>query len=981
MYFHKAKMNNLRILIFLLLTPLFSHCQNTIGLPNIVNYNKILYKGGLQNWKIKQDKNGILYVANNEGLLTFDGKHWKIYSLPNKTIVRSMGIANDGKIYVGGQDEIGFFEPNPNGRLIFHTLIDKLDIKDRAFSDIWDIETFNNDVFFRTTNRIFRLQNETITVYKTKNEWTFLGKTNNNLFIHDKKNGVFLFKNNVWENMTGINMGDKEVTSILHLQNGNSIITTLKNGAFNLTKDNVITASTFNSIILNTEKIFTAIEINNNLFAIGTTNGGVYIIDTSGRLIQHFSKTEGLQSDDAHCIFLDQQQNLWLGLDNGIDCIAFNSAVKLINPDFNGSSGYAAAIFKNNLYLGTSQGLYAAPLQTIEDLSFSKGSFSHVKNTSGQAWSLAEVNQQLLLASHDGAFTIKDNIGSIISNKTGFWNFTALDAIFPSAKIISGNYTGLSLLDYSGGNFSVGAEIPNFTETSRYLVLDKNNNIWVSHPYHGIYKVNADLNGNYTTKLYTANNGLPSTLNNHVYKIKGEIAVGTEKGIFVYNYTKDIFEPSETYKKLLGSQSIRYLKEDTEGNIWFVHEKNVAVLSFSNISNPTIIYLPELNKKLLSGFEFIYPYNKNNIFIGGDEGLFHVNFEKYRNNIVKLKAQITSVNIFNKNDSLLFGGYFTNPNDKQLQSEKQVFKIKNSWKTIRFEFTTPYYGQENSIEYSYRLKGFENNWSEWSTVSEKEYTNLPAKDYSFEIKVRNNNDIESDITSYKFIILPPWYKSIWAYLFYFLSFCAGIAYLYKWQENKFEKQKLKNEKEQKRQQYLHQLEIEKTENELVILRNEKLNTEIDFKNAELATTAMHLVQKGELLSKIKSDLSHIAKTLDNEKAVASIKKMMKVLGEDERIDNDWEHFAQHFDKVNSDFIRILKENHPDITPNEIKLSTYLHMNLSTKEIAQLMNISVRGIEISRYRLRKKINLATEISLYDYLVNISKKGGKTPSQDI
>ncbi len=972
----------MRIIILLLFSPLFSFSQNTIGLPNIVNYNKILYKGGLQNWKIKQDKNGILYVANNEGLLTFDGKHWKIYPLPNKTIVRSVGIGNDGKIYVGGQDEIGFFEPNLNGKLIFHTLIDKIDIKDRAFSDIWDIENFNNDIFFRTTNRIFRLQNETITVYKTNNEWTFLGTTNHHLYIHDKKNGVFLFKDNVWENLTGISMSDKVVTAILHLQNGNSIITTLKNGAFNLTKDNVIASTgTFNSIILNTERIFTAIEINNNLLALGTTNGGVYVIDKTGGLVQHFSKKEGLQSDDAHCIFLDKQQNLWLGLDNGIDCIAFNSAIKLINPDFDGSSGYAAAVFKNNLYLGTSQGLYDAPLQTIEDLSFSKGSFSHVKNTNGQAWSLAEVNQQLLLASHDGAFTIKDNIGSIISNKTGFWNFTPMGAIFPSAKIISGNYNGLSLFDYSAGNFSIGADIPNFTETSRYLVLDKNNNIWVSHPYHGIYKVSADLNGNYTTKLYTSKKGLPSTLNNHVYKIKGELAVATEKGIFVYNDTKDVFEPSEPYKKLLGSQSIRYLKEDTEGNIWFVHEKNVAVLSFSNISNPTIIYLPELNKKLLSGFEFIYPYNKNNIFIGGDEGLFHVNFEKYRNNIVKLKAQITSVNIFNKNDSLLFGGYFTNPNDIQIQSEKQIFKIKNSWKTIRFEYATPYYGQENSTEYSYRLKGFENNWSEWSTVSEKEYTNLPAKDYSFEIKVRNNNDIESDITSYKFIILPPWYKSIWAYILYFLSFCTGIAFLYKWQENKFQKQKLKSEREQKRQQYLHQLEIEKTENELVILRNEKLNTEIDFKNAELATTAMHLVQKGELLSKIKADLSQIAKALDNEKAVASIKKMMKVLGEDERIDNDWEHFAQHFDKVNSDFIRILKEKHPDITPNEIKLSTYLHMNLSTKEIAQLMNISVRGIEISRYRLRKKINLATEISLYDYLINISKKRGETPSQDL
>ena len=101
--------------------------------------------------------------------------------------------------------------------------------------------------------------------------------------------------------------------------------------------------------------------------------------------------------------------------------------------------------------------------------------------------------------------------------------------------------------------------------------------------------------------------------------------------------------------------------------------------------------------------------------------------------------------------------------------------------------------------------------------------------------------------------------------------------------------------------------------------------------------------------------------------------MIKVLSEDEKMDKDWGNFAQHFDKVHSDFVRILKEKHPTTTPNEIKLSAYLRMNLSTKEIAQLMNISVRGIEISRYRLRKKLNLATEVSLFEYLINFGGKG--------
>jgi DNA-binding CsgD family transcriptional regulator len=192
----------------------------------------------------------------------------------------------------------------------------------------------------------------------------------------------------------------------------------------------------------------------------------------------------------------------------------------------------------------------------------------------------------------------------------------------------------------------------------------------------------------------------------------------------------------------------------------------------------------------------------------------------------------------------------------------------------------------------------------------------------------------------------------------------------KWLRNKFKSQRKKYEEEQRKLQYLHQLEIDKTANELVRVKNEKLQAEIDFKNSELATSAMHLVQKGELLTKVKTELNRLTKVLDNDKAISELKKMIKVLSEDDKTDKDWEHFAQHFDKVHRDFVVVLKEKHPTVTGNELKLSAYLRMNLSTKEIAQLMNISVRGIEISRYRLRKKLGISSEVNLFDYLINLA-----------
>ena len=152
----------------------------------------------------------------------------------------------------------------------------------------------------------------------------------------------------------------------------------------------------------------------------------------------------------------------------------------------------------------------------------------------------------------------------------------------------------------------------------------------------------------------------------------------------------------------------------------------------------------------------------------------------------------------------------------------------------------------------------------------------------------------------------------------------------------------------------------------------KLESDIDFKNSELASSAMHLVKKGELLSKIKSELTLIMRSYDNPQATGEIKKLLKSLGEDENIDKEWEAFSKHFDRVHNDFLTALKQKHPNITPTELKLSAYLNMNLSSKEIAQLMNISLRGVEISRYRLRKKLEIPTELSLFDYMVSVVNK---------
>lgn len=953
-----------KILLFLLI-PFQVFSQNTIGLPDVINYNKQEYNAGLQNWDIKQDINGIIYIANNEGLLTFDGKYWNLYPLPNKTIVRSIEIGLDNKIYVGGQDELGYFAPTANGRLAYQSYTPLLEGSNKSFGDVWDIVRINQNIFFRTSTKIFKLTNGKIASYKASSEWTFMAASEGTLYAHDYKIGLSRFENDTWIPILRQEELPKNdpITSIVPIENNQTIVSTLKNGLFLLSNERLSKLKTVNQDLFKNERIYAASSINKNWIALATSNGGVYIIDSRGNIIQRFSKTEGLQNNNVLSIFLDQQQNLWLGLDNGIDFIAYDSPIKQINPIRQDGSGYTAMLYDNQLFLGTSNGLFSVTLQNTKDLSFSKGNFKAIENSKGQTWGLSRINKDLLLGHHEGAFIVKNDRLEQVSSYRGYWNFLPISNALGRSEMVAGTYDGLVIFDSTNQKIKLKQRIANFTESSRFIAIDNESNLWVSHPYHGVYKIKQSKAASYSISTYTQKNGLPSNVNNHVYKIKNEVLVATEKGVYSYNKNKNAFEVSAYYQKLLGDKSLRYLKEDPSGNIWFIREKTLGVIDYTT-ENPKVIYLPELNNKMLSGFEFIYPINQNNILIGGEKGFFNVNYEKYKQSIPKLKVQVRSIKINNQGDSLLFGGFYNTS-----QKEQIIPELTSDWNTIQVAFSSPLFGFQSNIEYSYRLKKFDRSWSEWSKRTEKEYTNLPFGDYVFEVKARNTLGNESQVSSYSFKVLPPWYLSVYAKIFYF-GIIIGLFYgVYRWQELRLQKQQDKHQKEQAKLSYIHELELSRSEGELALLRNEKLEVEINLMNSELASSAMHLVKKAELLSKTKEELNKVIKVIDHPEAISELKKMVKTYNEDDRTDQEWKNFTKHFDKVHSDFLNIIKDRHPNITSNELKLCAYLRMNLSTKEIAQFANISVRGVEIGRYRLRKKLQIPTEITLFDYLIGI------------
>lgn len=936
--------------------------QNPVGLPDIINYEKTTYGAGTQNWGIQQDRNGILYFANNEGLLTFDGTFWKTYPIANKTIVRSLAIAPDHRIYVGAQGDFGYFSPAANGKLQYHSLRDKIPAGDKIFADIWDIVAHAKDVFFRSENKIFRLSDNKITVYNSASGWRFLGAANNQIIAQDKR-GLLKYENKHWVSFLQTDIpGDYIATSISAYNRDTLLLSTWQHGLYTISNNSIRKLKDYQAEQFTNQQLSEAFKLNDDMLVIATNINGCYIVNKRGTIVYNFSRKLGLQNNAVLSILKDNHNNLWLGLNNGIDFIANNDAIRHLNPEaFTEGVGHSSILYHNELYFGLSGAVFKIPVNDSRDFSLLKNAFEFVNQSEGQAWGMNIVNGQLLLGKHEGAFRVMGNTAMNLVADKGYWNFLPYQ-LNNKPVILAGNYNGIDVLRNQNGKLIRTGKIKGFNESARFTAVDQQNVIWTSHPYQGVYKIDLGQPETPKIKLYTKGDKLPSTYNNHVYKVKNQILVTTESGVYAYNPAKDSFEPSKLFNGLFDGLYIRYLKEDKDGNVWFVHEKNLGVCDFSG-GTAKLIYIPELNGKLVSGFEHINPINRRNIIVGAQKGFYHLNYEKYLQALNDPQVRINVVRALGKTDSLLFAGYHGEVND--VKSQQLVPSIKYNWNSFHFEFTAILPQSQANVEYSYYLKGFDRRWSEFSKKTEKDYTNLPYGDYIFHVKARNNFGQESAAAAYKFVILPPWYQTIYAYMAYAATSICLVILTYKRQQNKFRKQREAFEKEQERMQYLHQLEIDKSEQEIIKLKNERLITEIEIANTALASTSMHLVQKEELLTKIKHDLSKLNTNIPSDENLYNLSKIIRLLSSEEKSAEGWEQFSIYFNKVHANFLEDLKSVYGNLTSNDMKLAAYLKLGLSTKEIAALMKISPRGVEISRYRLRKKLQIPAEISLFTF----------------
>lgn len=968
-----------KILICLLILPALLQARvKPTGFSFITNYPKEIYRGSTQNWSVAQDSRGILYFGNNQGLLSFDGTRWRVYPMPNNSIVRSVYIDEQDIIYTGAFNEFGFFVPDGKGELIYHSLMEKIPVEYRDFSDVWNIMAYKGGILFHSFSHIFYVKDQEVTVLGNDRNLHFSFEVSGDYYVMDYSAGILKMVDFDLELIPHSEIfRDITVSRILPWDDQTLLVVTREEGLFLLDNTGVRSFRTEVSDHLNEHQVFSALRYNDDYYIFGTVQDGLVIMDRRGRLIQHLNRSRGLQNNTVLSMNTDANENLWLGLDNGIDFIMLNSPFSYLAHESEIGAAYVVAEKQEKLYIGTNQGLYKAGWPMPQQFANGDEYTQVIPGSQGQVWMLSNLNDVLLVGHDKGVFVMEDGVLRTLSTYPGGWNFVEIPG--NEDYILGGTYAGIiayrKVEREEKTDYKLHAMLEGFTESSKQMVFDSHGYLWVGHGYRGIYRleIGKGLDSITDIRHYTRFSGLPSNHLLNIVKLGQEVLVCSQEGIFSYDRRNDLFSKDEELSALFSNHTVHNLYEDINGNIWFFADDMVGLLksNFDGTYSKTSVPFMPLRGKLIPSYENVYLIDRKNILFPTEEGVLHFDPTFPKDYADPFPAHIRSVNL--RGDSLLYGGYRSGSN-------LVVPEVRHKSNALQFTFSAIFFEFPAHNQYSYKLEGFDEEWSEWSQGSEKEYTNLHEGEYRFMVKARNVYGMESQAEPFDFIILPPWYRSRIAWISYSFLFVLVVIlivmYVLRRMERERQEMKEKQQAAMVEQERQHAEESLRAEQEIIKLRNEKLEienlrnrSELENKSKELASVAMQMTYKNELLTRVRQKLRKVSGKMLHRESKQQVEGLIKTLEKDIMNQEDWEKFEVHFDQVHEDFLKKLRTTFPQLTPKDLRLCAYLRMNLSSKEIAPLLNISIRGVEISRYRLRKKLYLDRDINLTDFMMNL------------
>ncbi|MBN1187658.1 MAG: SpoIIE family protein phosphatase [Bacteroidales bacterium] len=782
------------ILSFLLSNTCFAQV-NKNGIPFIRNYTKEEYGASEQNWSVIQDKRGVMYFGNtDDGVLEYDGVNWRKIPVFN-SIVRSFAIDDNGKVYVGGLGEFGYLKPDAGGELKYVSLSLDLDSAQKTNADVFKAHFFKGCIYFNSIEKLYKFKEDSLIWIKELGQemdnFFFSYIVNDHFYINHIKDGLYELVEDSLVLVKGSEFFSKmPVFSMLPFKD-KMLVCTFSNGLFlfdpitgGCTELNTQT----NNIFVDCQ-LYDGIQISDEQYALGSFQKGCIILNQDLEIENIINEANGIQNQIITSFYDEYHANvlplLWTTLSMGISKIDINNPIKGFAKESDLTAGINDVIrFDDRIYIATDIGVFY--------LDYVNGfpKFVQIKDFDHQSWSFKKFKsfngkENLIVATQGGVYIIRDTQDFTRIDGKGYLFLARciLNSKLNPATFFIGHSEGLAVYTYENNMWQVKWVAP-FNYSIEDILEDPNGEIWLSSDVDGIFKLSKSEQ-DYTISRYGQEKGVPIKEDPKLFYYKNNIVARTNLGFLKYDIASDSFlhydvfgdiynkELTKIYKHT--SYDEKYLFSFEKDNRWYVRLEDVSDSVDYEWLNIFFKILPN------NQAEAFYFDKDSLIWIGLSDELYCFDIKAaYRqckggkNNVldsVRFNCLVRKVIV--DEDSVLFNGtnYKKDENGNiskisLTQPEELIFTLPYKYNSITFEFAAPFFTQEEKTQYSHKLEGFDKEWSKWSRETKAPYTNLNEGTYVFQVKAKNVYEVESTIGTYEFTILPPWYRTILAYIIY-----------------------------------------------------------------------------------------------------------------------------------------------------------------------------------------------------------------------
>lgn len=891
-------------------------------LPFVENYSKVNYQGDNQIWSLTQGKDNAMYFANNHYLLRYDGVKWEKNMLPNKTIIRSVMQVGE-RIYSGSYKEFGYWLRRGGAMKYVSITSSKSIFKEKENEEIWKIFKFNSKIYFQSFNALYIYDGVKIRKIKFPFLISYCFVVSNQLLVASVEKGVFKLMESKFVPVKGWDVLENSVIHSIQQFQNEIFVFTKKNGVF-IEQNGVL--KPWNSPLnetLKTAIINDAQFIKNNKLVIGTASKGAYIYNLNDDTFIDINRNNVLENNSVLTINQDKENNLWLGLDNGIAFVEVSSNISIFY-DNSGTLGsvYSVATVNNGYIMASNHGVFK----------YVNNSFSLIPTTQGQAWNISKIGNRYLIGHNEGNFLYRQGNFSKLNSVNGGWNLTKS---MINNTYLQATFSGIVLYP-NANNLSESKVVQLVLKPIRQVSQNRKNELWAADNYKGLYRITLDdLYNTVKVENVTDQSKFVNDFGVKIFEFRNDILFLIDNSWYTYNSITNKLE-----KNALFNENFKDVSD-----VIAIDEGHFLVLKggllYAIYANKNKFIWNSIQEKYYRG-KIINDYIK--IFKTGkqyllnlDDGFisFQLNFENSKHKNLKIEA-------FNN------GKLVENNSDIKHNSELKIYIS-----TGVFGISKPnlFYKIDQGKVFVPLEKGL------------LILNNLNSG--SHDLSIYYHDGLNYKLAShFDFNVNKPWYFSFWMILLY-VALIGFFSFLYyKWNKIKYLQNLALQEEELKHQNKIIAIEL-KAENELNSQEYEKHILELNLKTkaSEVAGKSLSIAKQSEMIENIRRILDS---ETDFNKLKNEINKAIKINAVNK---HEWETFETNLNQINNQFIVSLSKKYPNLTSKDIKLCIYLKMNLSSKEIAPMMNISFRGVELHRYRLRKKLSLIQDESLAKFLSNL------------